>query len=185
MIIAITGKLGSGKTTVANIFGDLGANIIDADKLGHELLLKESIKEKLIKVFGEDILCENKIDRKKLAKKVFHDMDALKKLNNIIHPLLKQRIMETIKQGINVIDAALYYELDLSSVSDKTILVKCSEDKVLKRLNNINLISRRRFQKEIKNPDYIINNDMAMEDTKQQVLNLWGELNAGSLSRNI
>lgn len=185
MIIALTGKLGSGKTTVANIFKGLGANIIDADKLGHELLMKESVKEKLIESFGDEILEENSISRKKLAKKVFNDLDNLKILNSIIHPLLKQRIREKIKHGLNVIDVALYYKLDMEDISDKTILVDCSEDKVLKRINNIGLLSRRKFQKEIKNPDYIIDNNGTLEDTKEQVLKIWGELCAGSLSRNI
>lgn len=185
MIIVLTGKLGSGKTTVANMFGDLGANVIEADKLGHGLLIKERIKEKLIQEFGTDILDGEAISRKKLAGKVFHDIDNLKKLNQIVHPLLSQKIRERIGPGLNVIDAALYYELDLQSISDRTILVKCSEDKVLKRLNNTVLASRRKFQRETKNPDYIIDNSETLEDTKHQVLKIWGELGGGSLSGDI
>ncbi|NQV08753.1 dephospho-CoA kinase [Candidatus Woesearchaeota archaeon] len=185
MIIALTGKLGSGKTTVANIFESLGANIISADKLGHELLTKENIKKKLVENFGEDILESNNINRKKLAEVVFNDLDNLKTLNSIIHPLLKRKILENIKPGLNIIDAALYYKLELETVSDKTILVECTEDKVLKRLNDISLVSRRSFQKQIKNPDYIINNNNTPENTKEQVIKIWGKLNESSLSRNI
>lgn len=185
MIIALTGKLGSGKTTISNMFKDLGANVIDVDKLGHELLIKERVKEKLVQEFGSDVLDGKTISRTKLGEKVFRDIDNLKKLNQIIHPLLIQKIRERTRPGLNVIDAALYYELDLEKISDKTILVKCSEDKVLKRLNNMVLASRRKFQKDIKNPDYVVDNTGTLEDTKQQVLKIWGELDGGSLSGDI
>lgn len=177
MILAVTGKLGSGKSTVASFFADLGCSTIDADKIGHKLLEKEEIKKKLKEEFGEEIGEGNTISRKKLSEVVFHDIDNLKKLNNIIHPSLIQKIKEKIVQNkINVIDAALYYELNLNNIADKTLLVKCSEEKILERLKNIKLFQRTRFQKEIREPGYIIDNNGTLEETRERVKIIFSEI---------
>lgn len=170
MIIALTGKLGSGKSTVASFFEDLNCNVISADMIGHSLLKREDIKLKLKQEFGSEIGEANTISRKKLAEVVFHNSDNLKKLNKMIHPLLIQRIKEKfVPNKINVVDAALYYELDLDKIADKTILVKTDNNKILERLKNIAIFQRTKFQKEAENPDFIIDNSGTLEETKERV----------------
>lgn len=89
-IIGLTGPIGSGKTEAAKILKRLGAHIIEADKIGHELF-------------------KSKSERKKIAEIVFSCPEKLKKLNKISHPYIKKRIKEEIKnnRGLIVVDAAL------------------------------------------------------------------------------
>ena len=88
-VIGILGGIGSGKSTVAAEFAKLGCKVIDADEIAHELLNEPSVKEKLLDIFGQDILdSSDKIDRKKLAEIVFTDKKKIASLNSIIHPLV-------------------------------------------------------------------------------------------------
>ena len=70
MIIAITGLMGVGKTTVSQMFESLGANVINADDIGHELLCRNEVKNRILSEFGSDVLTDDIIDREKLASKV-------------------------------------------------------------------------------------------------------------------
>ncbi len=99
-IIGLTGGIGSGKSTVAEILKKLGAVVIDLDRIGHEVLRKDSVVyKKIISVFGEGILNDDgEIDRTKLGKIVFSDEGALQRLNKIVHPAIDKRVREeTIK----------------------------------------------------------------------------------------
>ena len=88
-IIGLTGNIGSGKTTVARMFKELGAEIIEADKIGHGLIKKVEAKKELIRAFGSSILNEKKeIERRKLRRIVFKDKERLEELNQILHPLI-------------------------------------------------------------------------------------------------
>jgi len=93
-VIGLTGGIGSGKSTVSRYLSELGAAIIDADKLGHEVYLPntESWRD-LVKTFGKEILTPaDKIDRKKLATIVFNNPEKLQQLNAIVHPrMLRSR----------------------------------------------------------------------------------------------
>jgi dephospho-CoA kinase len=91
-IIGILGGIGSGKSTVAAEFAKLGCKVIDADKIAHELLKKEAVRDKIVSLFGRAILdSAGKIDHRKLAEVVFGDADKLSSLNKIIHPLVLER----------------------------------------------------------------------------------------------
>ena len=87
-VIGLTGGIGSGKSTVSRFLGELGAVIIDVDKVWHEALKPDTeIWRKVVAAFGTEILTPNsEIDRKKLGKIVFANPEALARLNNIMHP---------------------------------------------------------------------------------------------------
>src|SRR5665648_442502 len=88
LIVGLTGGIVGGKSTVASMFRDLGAKIIDADKLGHSVILpNKPAWKKIVKIFGKEILQKDlTIDREKLGKIVFANHALLKKLNEITHP---------------------------------------------------------------------------------------------------
>ena len=136
-IIGIMGGIGSGKSTVAAEFSKLGCEVIDADKIAHELLQKDAVKEKIAALFGRDVLgSRGNIDRKRLGKIVFDDYDKLTILNGLIHPLVIKRIEELIEQYQRqnqikavVLDIPLLVEIGWAKRCNKLIFVDC-EDKI-------------------------------------------------------
>lgn len=132
MIVAVTGKIGSGKTTVCNILEQQGAHVIHADHLGHELLRKPEVKQKLKKTFGTHVFTGGDVDREKLGNLAFFSTAALNELNKIIHPHLRKAIQQQVQEKkrqkkLIVIDAALYKELKLDDLADVTVLVRAKK----------------------------------------------------------
>ena len=158
MIIVVTGLIGSGKTTAAFYLTKLlKANLIDADMAGRKVLQRNDIKKKLVSVFGKEILTNNKINRKNLGNIVFRSKNSLLKLDKIVHPLMIKEIKKNLNGKINIIDAALFYELKLNEIADKVILIKSSKKILKKRLGKRYYISL--LQKEPKKPDVVISNN--------------------------
>jgi len=197
LIIGLTGGIVSGKSTVAKMFQKLGAKIIDADRIGHEVILpNKPAWRKLIKSFGKSILKEDlTIDRKKLGNLVFNDKKLLKKLNEITHPEIKEIIIKEINKfkddnrlynKIMIIDAPLIYEASMDYLMEKIILVQLNEKEQIKRLAIRNIFTReeslKRINSQIPNKektekaDYIINNNNSVEKTKEQVIKIWQEI---------
>ncbi|MDR0958542.1 MAG: dephospho-CoA kinase [Clostridiales bacterium] len=140
-IIGITGNTGAGKSTATALLREAGAFIIDADKIGHEIILKgNTAYNEIVKVFGTDILnAQGDIDRKKLGYIVFADKEQLKKLSAITHPRITRHIMETIetvrnKRRIIVIDAPLLFQAGLDDICDLIYLITASPDIRAKRI---------------------------------------------------
>ena len=197
LIVGLTGGIVSGKSTVALMFKDLGAKIIDADKLGHSVILPHKPAwEKIVKIFGKDILQNDlTIDREKLGKIVFANQSLLKKLNDITHPeitkIIKKEIdslkNKTYKQKkILIIDAALIYEAKIDRLMDKIIVVYIDEDEQIKRLikrNNLSkdealqrIKSQMPMKEKVKMADYVIDNSNSLDKTKKQVEKIWKNL---------
>jgi dephospho-CoA kinase len=182
MIIGITGIFGSGKTIVSRLFAKHGYKVVNADEIGHRLLNKRPIKDKVIKVFGKSILVNNRINRRKLKDIVFNNHRKLIKLNKIIHPPIIKEIKSIIKKSKNkkiVIDAALLIEVKALSLVDKLIVVKINKKEQLKRVLKKkkynkkeirNIIKSQLSQKEkLKYGDYIVDNSGSLNNTKKQV----------------
>lgn len=181
MIIGITGIFGSGKTTVAGLFARHGYKVINADEIGHKLLNKKPIKDKVIKEFGSSILTNKNIDRKKLKSIVFYNHKKLIKLNKIIHKPIIEEIKSIIKKSKNkniVVDGALLIEAWALNLVDKLIVVKINKKEQLKRVLNkrkynkkeiSNIIKSQLSQKEkLKYADYIIDNSMGLKNTEKR-----------------
>lgn len=127
IILGITGAVGAGKSTIMNRLKErYGAYTIQADQVGHLLMRKgQSCYAAVLKQFGEEILAENgEIDRKKLGSIVFSDSELLMNLNQIIHPAVKQYILDQIeeqrRQGCSlfVMEAALLLEEHYDAICD-------------------------------------------------------------------
>ncbi len=134
-IIGILGGIGSGKSTVAAEFAKLGCKVIDADKIAHELLDRETVKEEIAGLFGEAILdSSGRIEHKKLAGVVFASGDKLASLNRVIHPLVLARAEELIEQYNQqnqvkaiVLDMPLLVEVGWAKRCDRLIFVDCEQ----------------------------------------------------------
>jgi dephospho-CoA kinase len=106
-IIGLTGGIASGKTEVANILKRHGFYVIDSDEIGHEMLLNEKVKEKIVNMFGTNILTNGQIDRKKLGKIVFSNPEKRQIINKLIHPLviaeIVNRVQKAAEEGHNTV----------------------------------------------------------------------------------
>ncbi len=192
-IIGLTGGIGSGKSTVASLLAELSAGIIDADKIGYEVLdTSATARKKVMAAFGRLIVNpDGSIDRKKLGGLVFADRKALNNLNRIMHPLIyrvvKTRLEQYREQGIRiaVIDAPLLIEASWATMVDIVCVVTASETNIFKRLEKTGL-SRDEIQarirsqitsdERIKVADVVINNDGSLDELKLKVDRLWQEL---------
>jgi len=155
IIIGLTGGIGTGKSEVARILEEIGAYIIDADKLGHSAYLPHSeIWEEVVKEFGDGVLLpDEEIDRKKLGSIVFNDPVQLAKLNEIMHPRMG-KMVENLIEGADaevvVVEAALLLEAGWDALVDEVWCTGASEDIVVDRLEARNGLNKEEAQKRIK-----------------------------------
>lgn len=193
MIIGITGSIACGKSTVSNYLKSKGYIVIDADKIGHEALDDDYVKEKLILDFGNEILEDNKINRQKLGELVFGNSSNLNVLNSIIHPEIRKKILEKIDKNndkeLIFIDVALLFEAKFDDLVDKIIVVYVDKNTQLTRLMKRNSISKKEALSRIvsqmspiekaKLGDYTVNNNLDVINTYEQVDKVLSELKKG------
>ena len=144
--VVLTGGIATGKSTTADIFRSYGVEIIDADKIGHETL--EVYSEEINDLFDEDILIDGEIDRPTLGKIIFSNNNEREKLNEFIHPKIKQEIiLRTLslenKERLFLVDIPLFFETNNYNEFDKVIVVYTTPEKQLEQL-----VSRNGFSKE-------------------------------------
>ena len=154
IVIGLTGGIGTGKSEVARILEEIGAYIIDADRLGHSAYLPHSeIWEEVVKEFGYGVLLpDEEIDRKKLGSIVFNDPVQLAKLNEIMHPRMGQmvaNIIEGLDAEVVVVEAALLLEAGWDALVDEVWCTGASEDVVIDRLKARNGLNKEEAQKRI------------------------------------
>ena len=149
-IIALTGKTGAGKSTVALTLKDMGCFIIDGDLVAREIVEKGKLAlSKLCEAFGEDILLpDGTLDRKKLAQRAFSSPENTDLLNIITHPEIRREFIRKIdkaqKENYNtvIIDAAAILESDCKNLCQKVIVVHAPENIRLERIQTRDNISR-------------------------------------------
>ena len=139
--IGLTGGIASGKTTVANLFSDLGIEIIDADEIAHSITSKQgSAYNKIVKHFGEDVLGDDKeLDRKKLRTIIFNNSELKRDLEQIIHPEVNAIINQKInasQEPYQIIVIPLLIETGYQNFVDRVLVVDCSMETQLARLIN-------------------------------------------------
>ena len=193
MNIGITGSIACGKSTVSDYLKEKGYTIIDADKLGHVALTSEDVKRRLSETFGANILVNNEISREVLGRLVFGNDNNLKKLNNIIHPKIKELILklqeEHKDEDLVFLDIALLYEANFVDLVEKVVVVYVDEDVQLERLMMRNSLPKEEAVKRIESQmspwekaslgDFVINNSYSKEDTFQQIDEILEKLKRG------
>lgn len=186
-VLGITGNIACGKSTVAAMFKTKDCQLIDADRLGHELLsVGSGVYKKIIKSFGRGILKANKeVDRTKLASIVFASNAALTNLNGIVHPVLIKeikRIIRNSKKRVIILDAALIIEAGLRKRVDKLIVVTAKRNQQILRAAKASgfkkeqILARLKFQisqsKKLPFADFTIDNSGSIGETRKQVLEI-------------
>lgn len=187
IIVGLTGSVGTGKSTVANLFKEIGAYVVDWDELAREVTRPHSKAWKeIVEYFGKDFLNEDlTINRQKLAEVVFSDKEKVTKLNHIVHPeVLKEdeRMNSEIKSldpdALIIKDIPLLFELTCPVYVDKIVVVSASEQTQLRRLEEKGITredarnrikSQLPLEEKIKSANFVINNDGSLEETKRQV----------------
>lgn len=193
--IGLTGGIGSGKSTVSQLLAALGAFVIDADKVGHEIYLpgKEAWQQ-VTAAFGQDILADDHtIDRKKLGAIVFGSEEARKQLNAIVHPIMFKDIGERIQakraEGFRepiVVEAAILIEANWTPLVDEVWLVEANKQAVIDRVaeqrgmaateTEARIASQLSNEERRKHAHLVIHNDGSLADLKQRVSEAWGHL---------
>ncbi len=137
----VTGPVGAGKSVVVRLLREKGAAVIDADKLGHEVLEQPLIAQKVAEEFGQECVLAGKVDRKELGKIVFSEPAALKRLNALTHPplldLLSFRLDLLARAGkheLAVVEAAVYFLWPPMPVVDLVVAVIAKDEIRMDRL---------------------------------------------------
>lgn len=179
MVIALCGKSGSGKSIMSSALADLGAYVIDADKIGKEIICGD-VLDKIKKEFP-DCITDGHLDRHNLAEKVFSDSEALSILNSITHPAIKRKIIEDIRSNSEkyeyiIIDAAVLIEAGMADTADFTVAVVApdslrkkriiSRDNIKESMADSRLSSQMTDDFYKKNTDYYVVNDGSVSINK-------------------
>jgi len=193
-VIGLTGGIGSGKSTISQYLAELGAVVIDADKIGHQVFQPGTgAWRDVVATFGQQVVAPGgEIDRKKLGEIVFNDPESMTRLNEIMHPRMYQMAEEQIeqyrRQGVPavVLEAAILIEAGWTPLVDEVWVVTVSEKAVVKRLkeqrglDEEQTLSRIRSQMQteerIKHADIVISNDADLSKVKARVKELWDRL---------
>ena len=187
LVVALTGGIGAGKSTVAQNFAELGALVIDADQLARMAIERGSdgFAEVLLR-FGDEIILNGDIDRKKLAEIVFSDEAARKDLEKIIHPRVQAIFSEAVEDlehdDILIYEIPLLVETDAAEKFDYIITVEADmelrKERLLKKGLYISQIEKRMAAQATQESreaiaDYVIRNDGDEDSLLRQVENLW------------
>lgn len=179
--IVLTGGIATGKSTVSNFLKMYGYSIIDADKIAHRLLDKNS--DKIATTFGREFIKEGRVDRKELGKLIFSDKEARKKLEELLHPLIKEAIeaeaTKLEKHNIKYfVDIPLFFETKNYDIKTSLVIYTPKElqlIRVIKRdkLSNREAIDRINSQMDIeekkKLATYVIDNSSDLKHLQREV----------------
>ena len=194
-VIGLTGGIGAGKSTVTQMLEELGAAVIDADKVGHQIYLPDlPAWREIVETFGREVLhADRTINRQALGKLVFADPEALRTLNHIVHPKMFERMAELIAElrargGMKaiVIEAAILIEANWQPLADQIWLVVASEPVVIERLARQRNLSpeqvRTRIAAQLSNEErlkhahVVIRNDGSLDEVRAAVQQAWDQL---------
>jgi dephospho-CoA kinase len=192
-LIGLTGGVGSGKSTVAGMFADLGATVVDADEATHAVYAPGTEGfDAIVDAFGRQYVRDGRIDRKRLGDLVFKDDAARLRLNEIVHPRVREwmtaRTAEAVDRGAQVViqDVPLLFENGLEDLFSATVLVYARPQTQVERLVEQRGLSRDRAASILaaqmaideKRPlaTFVIDNDGGLEETRRQVEEVWARV---------
>ncbi len=193
LVIGLTGGIGSGKSEVTKKLQELGAEVIDADKVGHQAYTPHSETwEAVVAAFGEGILQPSgEVDRRKLGAIVFGDSKELARLNGIMHPRMAKMIqaqldaMRARAVKVAVLEAAILIEANWTPLVDEVWVVAAPEDTVVERVQVRNNLPpeeiRRRIRAQLSNQErakhatVVVENTGGLQALQDQVQKLWDQ----------
>lgn len=191
LLVAVSGGIGSGKSTLSRLLGERGATVVEADELALQALAPATAGERaVLTAFGQSVAdSDGHIDRARLGALVFSDDHALEVLESIVHPIVRQAFMDRVAAAPE--DAVVVYDVPLLAESgdtadfDLVVMVESSRDVRLERLASRGLtradaLARMAHQatderrREI--ADVVISNEGSEDDLRREVENLWTRL---------
>jgi len=192
--IGLTGGIGSGKSTAASILRELGAFVIDADRVGHEVYQPGTPGfDQVVGAFGDGVVAsDGSIDRKALGAIVFADPKQLERLNGIVHPLIRGAVRERVEEMRSrepakpiVVEAAVLIEAKWYDLVDEVWVVIASAETVIERVTRSRGLDRSAVQARIdaqlsnaersRVADVVIENDGTPDQLREKLVELWRE----------
>ena len=191
IVVGLTGNYGAGKSTVAQMFRDLGAMTIDTDEIVRRLLEEGEVIQEIREAFGEEALSGGAVDKKWLAEWVFRDAHARVTLEDILHPRVFRKVEEALLgkscegECIAIIEATVIFERGHQGRFDKIVTVYAPEEITFERLKEKGIIeadARQRLVSQLpaeikmRGSDFVINNSKGIESTREQVRTIYQQL---------
>jgi dephospho-CoA kinase len=193
-VVGLTGGIGSGKSAASAILRELGATVIDADKVGHQVYEPGTpCWRDLVAAFGEDILGPGgSIDRQKLGARVFADPFLLRKLNSLVWPRIAEAIRERIAamraEGMAapvIVEAAVLIEAGWQTLMDEVWVITTARERAIERVVATRGLSRGEVERRLSNQlsdaerakgaACVIRNDGTLDDLRSSLERCWHE----------
>jgi len=209
--VGLTGGIASGKSVVGEMFVALGAHLVQADRIAHELMLPgQSVYYEVVAHFGREILnYDGSVNRSKLAEAAFGKAASstpsrIEELNRIVHPAVIRRQEQWMEEtgrehphAIAIVEAALIIEAGAAKRFDRLIVVTCSDEQRIARFAARQKLSIDEARKEvarrmaaqlpetekIKAADHVIDNSGSLDQTREQVREVWEELHSEAIAK--
>lgn len=172
LVIGLTGSIGSGKTLIAKVFKHLGVPVYLSDQEAKKLYLRDNVIAQIKDMFSQEVMTDGQVNKRKLAELVFKDKKQLNKLNNCIHPLVKQDFEQWVgkqRAPYVIMESAIIYEVGWDAMFDKIISVSTPMNLMLERVQVRDNQTKEQVMRRIANQippeeknnqsDYVIIND--------------------------
>lgn len=186
---ALCGNIASGKSTVQKLLENQGYRVLDTDKVAHELLTVNN-SELFLEFKNFDVFENGEFSREKLGKLVFTNKEIKQKLENILHPQIREKIKEFFEQNQNekylFVGIPLLFEANMTDLFDKIIFIYADDDIRLKRLLLRNgysveyakarLNSQMRQEEKTQKSDYVIYNNGSIEELNVNIIKLFEQI---------
>ena len=196
-VVGLVGGVAAGKSTVAAMLAETGAAVVDADRLGHEVLEDAEVREALRARWGDVVFdAQERVDRRQVAEIVFGDDEARQFLNGLVHPRIRRRMRQQMDAlcgrsdvKLIVLDAVLLIEAGLNDWCDAVVIVEADRKQRDARARDARgwTAQERDVREAAQMPperkrsmsDFVINNDGTEDETRRQVCKLYRELTNG------
>ena len=182
--VAVTGSIGSGKSTFCNFITEAGFNVIKADDISKKILKEdEDVRKKVIREFGKDSFINKEINKKFLAEKIFSDAINVARINSVLHPEVKREVEQLIQEELKkndlvFVEAALIYEAEMENMFDYVVLITAVSSVREKRIVTSGKLNNEEFRKRDENQikdeekkkraDFIFENNGKTKELKQK-----------------
>jgi dephospho-CoA kinase len=198
--VGLTGSIATGKSHASRVFAELGAHVIDADRIAHDLMSPgRETYQKVVQAFGNDILSpDGTIDRKKLGRIVFNNSEKRLLLNSLVHPDVRSEVLRRIVElervtpaGIVIVDAALMIESGSYKAYQRVIVVYCDPAQQLARIMErdgltieearARVAAQMPMEEKLKYADYKIDTSGTFQQTRERIEQVYRDLTMLSL----
>lgn len=192
--VAITGALASGKSTVLKLFEEMGACVLDTDKIVHDLLTnRPDIQLKVVRLLGDDVKDKNGLNRTKIAQIVFEDPLLLSDLEKILHPHVRNEVQKKYQEALKekkwsafVVEVPLLFETEPDDTFDATLVVYADEALCFKRFQTKTKQTKREYdarmnrqmppKQKLQLADYVLYNDGNLENLKRATKKIYSQI---------